>query len=179
MAQIVHGDGSKMETLEKAGIEDCDVLATITPSDEVNLMAAKLAKKIGCDRVVSRVNRSKNKKMFESENVDAIISYASATIGLYEKAIADPEIYGILTLGGKKADVVEVTVSKESKTVGRTIEELDFPEKVTAAMITRDEELIPPRGSTEFKEGDKVILAGERDKIISMSNLFRGMDGLD
>lgn len=99
---MVHGDGLKMKVLEEAGVEDCDALAAITPSDEVNFMAVKLNRKAVRERVVARVNRRKNKEMFDREEVDVMISYTSATIGLYEKAIVGSEIYGILTLGERK-----------------------------------------------------------------------------
>ncbi|KXB08598.1 hypothetical protein AKJ56_00820 [candidate division MSBL1 archaeon SCGC-AAA382N08] len=173
-ALIVHGSGSDLDVLKDAGGEKADALVALAPDDEVNLMACKFAEDLGITRIVSRVNTPEHASMFEEVGADAAISYITATVGLYEKAVTGPQIFGLLSMGGEKADVVEVGVNGQSEVVGKTIKELDLPELCTIAVITRDDELIPPRGETELKGGDRVILAGRPDDISLVSKLFRG-----
>ncbi len=169
---VIQGDGTKEKVLEKAKINQSNALAAVTRSDEVNLMAGKLAKKEGCEKVVARANKDKNRGMFENENIDIVISYKSSVITLYEKAITGSEIYGILTLGGEKADVIEVKVSEKSDVSEKKIKEIPFPEKCSVAIITRKGKLLPPRGDTKLKPEDRVILAGKRNELISTYHLF-------
>ncbi|KXB07607.1 hypothetical protein AKJ51_00965 [candidate division MSBL1 archaeon SCGC-AAA382A20] len=139
-------------------------------------MACKFADDLGIPRVVTRVNNPGHATMFEEIGADVAISYITATVGLYEKAILGPEVFGLLSMGGEKADVVEVTVGGESEVVGKPIKDLDLPELCTIAIITRDDELIPPRGETEIEEEDRVILAGDPEEVFSASKLFRGKE---
>lgn len=173
-ALIIHGTGTNLEVLEKAGIKKADALAALTPNDETNLMISKLAKNFDISRVVARVNETKHAEMFEDVGADATISSVTSTVGLFEKAITGPGIFGLLSLGGKKADVIEVTVSEDSPVIGKSIKELDLPELCTIATITRDDVLAPPRGNTVLKEDDRVILAGDPEEITPVGKLFRG-----
>lgn len=173
-ALIIRGSGSDLDVLKDAGADKADGMVALASTDEVNFMACKLAKELGVPRVITRVNEDKHASMFEDLGVDAAISFVSAAVTLFEKAILGPEMYGLLGMRGGAAEVVEVTLSDESKAVGKTIRELELPSLCTVAMITRSEELIPPRGDTEFAEDDKVVLVGETDDVMSVAKLFRG-----
>ena len=52
---IVVGNGASIEVLREAGTEESDLLLAVTNSDEVNLLTALLAGKVGCPRTVARV----------------------------------------------------------------------------------------------------------------------------
>lgn len=162
---VIQGDGTKMEILEKAEVEDVDCLVALTPNDESNLIICKLAKNLDIPRIVTRVNNGRNKGMFLDVGADTEINMVSATIGLFQKAITGPELYGIVSMGGDVADVSETQVEGGSKAEGRKIEDLDLPELVNISIITRDGELVPARGDTVIQEGDKVILAGDPELV--------------
>ncbi|MCC6509461.1 MAG: potassium/proton antiporter [Pirellulaceae bacterium] len=56
------------------------------------------------------------------------------------------------------SDIVDYTVSAESRAAGRMVKELALPGGVVIALISRDEEIIPPQGNTTIHAGDHVIL---------------------
>ena len=57
---VIQGDGTVLETLENAGIRDCDALIGVSGQDESNLVACQLAKRyFGVERTVARVNNPK------------------------------------------------------------------------------------------------------------------------
>ncbi len=173
-ALVIHGSGSDVDVLKNAGIEKADALAALTSNDETNLMVSNLAKNFKISRVVARANETKHADMFEDVGADVTISSITSTVGLFEKAITGPEVYGMLSLGGKAADVIEVTVARDSEAVGKSIEELDLPDLCTIAMITRNGDLIPPRGDTVLEGGDRVILAGDPEDIVPVGKLIQG-----
>ncbi|WP_449149463.1 NAD-binding protein, partial [Stomatobaculum sp.] len=51
----VVGNGASIEILREAGAENCDILIAVSNSDEVNLLTALVAKKLGCEYTVARV----------------------------------------------------------------------------------------------------------------------------
>lgn len=170
-ALVVHGGGTDIDVLRDTGVENADALVALTPNDESNLLACKLAKNLDVLRMVVRANESKHAVMFEDVGADVVISSITTTVGLYEKAVTDPEIYGLLSLGGEKADAVEITVGEGSEAGGKSIEELKLPELYTIATTTRKNELVQSREEAVLEEGDRVILAGEPDQVISSGKL--------
>lgn len=56
------------------------------------------------------------------------------------------------------SDIVDYTVSEQSRAVGRTVKELALPGGVVIALISRGEDIIPPQGNTTIMQGDHVIL---------------------
>ena len=57
-----------------------------------------------------------------------------------------------------EGDIVDYTVAAESSLAGRLVKELALPEGVVIAIIARDQQIIPPQGSTRILAGDHVIL---------------------
>ena len=53
--QVVHGSGTSPTDLKAAGIENADILAAVTQSDEVNLIASLLAKQHNVDTTIVRL----------------------------------------------------------------------------------------------------------------------------
>ena len=171
---VIHGSGADMDALKDAGVDRADVLVAVVQADEVNLMACELAKKMGVQRVVSRVNDEKHARMFEELGVDVAISLTSAAVMLFEKAVTGPGMYGLLGIGAGKGEVVEVTVGKESKAVGKMIKEMDIPDECALAMIARADMLIPARGDTQLEEGDQVTIVGKPDGVMKVARTLRG-----
>ncbi|MFM8329866.1 MAG: potassium channel family protein, partial [Actinomycetales bacterium] len=60
-AEWLLADACEITTLDKAGLDQCQVLVAATGDDKVNLVASLLAKtEYGVPRVVARVNHPKN-----------------------------------------------------------------------------------------------------------------------
>jgi len=70
-------------------------------------------------------------------------------------------------------EIVEVNVSDESEIANEKIKDVTLPPLVTVAIIERDGNLIPPRGDTEIKQDDQVILAGRPDVVTDVARTFQ------
>lgn len=171
---VIHGSGSEVDVLKDAGIGKADSLLALTQADEVNLMSCELAKKLGVPRVIARVNDEQHARMFEEMGVDIAISLPSAAVMLFEKAVTGSGVYGLLGIGGGKGEVVEVTVGPKSKSVGKEIKNINISKGCTLAMITRGDELIPPRGDTAIQAGDLVTVVGKPDAVLKVTKYLRG-----
>ncbi|KXB00155.1 hypothetical protein AKJ40_01790 [candidate division MSBL1 archaeon SCGC-AAA259M10] len=155
-----------------AGIEEAESLVALTSNDETNLMVCKVAKDIASCRVIARVKKDEYADMYKDIGADIIVSAISSTVGLIEKAAVSSGLYGMITMGGKEGEVIEIKVSKNSEANGKAIKDLNLPKICTVGLIRREGELIAPRGDTVFEEGDQVILVGKSDEIISTIELF-------
>ncbi len=172
VALIVHGDGTNPEILREGGIEEAESLVALTSSDETNMMVCKIANDIASCRIIARVKNDEHTESFKDVGADVVISEISATTGLIETAAVSAGLYGMISMGGKDGDVIEIKVSENSEAEGKPIKDLDLHELCTVGLIRREGELIAPRGDTVFQKGDQVILVGKTEEIISSLELF-------
>jgi potassium/hydrogen antiporter len=80
-------------------------------------------------------------------------------LGLQEPGPSEPAVtLEITSLKDVDADIVEYSVGERSRAAGRTLRELALPDGVVVAMLSRENALIPPRGTTTIEVGDRVFV---------------------
>lgn len=57
------------------------------------------------------------------------------------------------------SEIVDYTVSETARLAGRRLREVAFPDGVVVILLLRADELIMPRGATQFQAGDHVFIA--------------------
>jgi trk system potassium uptake protein TrkA len=171
---VINGSGAELDVLKDAGVDKADALLALTDADEVNLMACEIARKQGVPRVIARVNDDAHAKMFESLGVDTAVSIPTTLSLLFEKILlGGAGVYGLLSIGGGKGEVVEVKVGPNSKAAGKKLSELK-PRDVVIAAIVREDELIIPKGDTVIQAGDYVAMVGYPQAVSKLAKFFRG-----
>lgn len=86
------------------------------------------------------------------------ISALARRLGLAEGGASRPAAtLEITSLGDVNADIVEYTLARDSRAVGRRLSRMALPEDTVVAMITRGNEVIPPRGSTPLRAEDHLF----------------------
>ena len=79
----VHGSGTDVAVLARAGANRADVVIATTSADDVNLVACQLAKQhFGAARTMSLVNDSERAELFGMASIDASVDVTGAAIGL-------------------------------------------------------------------------------------------------
>lgn len=74
-----------------------------------------------------------------------------------------PATLEITSLGDVDAEIVEYTLSDNSRAAYRRLSRMALPEGVVVAMITRGERVIPPRGSTILYPHDHLFIVLRND----------------
>lgn len=70
---ITVGYPTDREVLRRAGIENCDAVAAVSPDDNVNIMVSQLAKKLcRVDTVIARINDPAREQVFSQFGLDTI-----------------------------------------------------------------------------------------------------------
>ena len=156
---VIQGDGTVLDTLENAGIRDCDALIGVSGQDESNLVACQLAKRyFGVERTVARVNNPKNAAVLKKLGVDIAVSATDNLTHLIEREVETAAIQQLLSLAGGTASLTEVLIPQGFAHAGKTLAELVIPKDAVVISITRDGELIVPRGNTQILVNDKVVV---------------------
>lgn len=153
----VTGNGFDREVLLMAGIERADALAAVTSSDEVNVVAARLARQIfRVPRVVARLFEPRKAEVYRRLGL-ATISQATWGINRIVELLCYSRFDTIKSLGSGEVDIVEVEAPH--LLVGRTVNEVTVPGEIHVVALTRQGKTFLPDLGTEFHQGDLIHLA--------------------
>ncbi|MBA3899601.1 MAG: potassium/proton antiporter [Bacteroidetes bacterium] len=91
--------------------------------------------------------------------------------GKIEKPKLSEEEYDAFNKG-----LLKLEIPKGAKSINKKIVELDFPSSSLIIMIDRKNEFIPPKGSTELKEGDNLMILIKEDDDIDKIKKSLGLN---
>jgi len=176
---IINGDGSSPAVLEKAGIQNAQVLAAVTSLDETNLVVTSLARfEFNVPRVIARINNSKNAWLFTPEmGVDASLNQAAILTSLIAEEMSMGDMMTLLKLRRGKYSLVEEKIFPGALAVNKAIRDLPLPQNCVIAGIIRHGEIVMPRGVTALEEADEVLaIVDDSAREILASLLGRPVD---
>jgi trk system potassium uptake protein TrkA len=134
----------------------------VTGDDEDNLVSCQVAKhKHNVPRTIARLRNPQNAAIFKKLGVDVTISSTDLILEAIEREVPTHPLTHLLTIDEKGLVIVDVKISPESATVGKTVRELSLPEKSNLVLI------IPNQGSARTPSPSTVLQAG--DQIIAVT----------
>ncbi len=171
----VKGIGFARNVLLLAGIEDADGFAAMSSSDNVNVVAARIARTLfQVPRVVAR--------LFEPERAEVyrrlgLVTISSTTWGAERtrELLTHAELDAVRSFGAGEVQLLEVEVPP--RLVGHAVRDLSVPGEVTVITITRDGRALLPSLGTAFRSGDVVhlaVLSGAMNRIARLLDLGEG-----
>jgi len=179
------GNAAHPSVLEQAGIADTDMLLAVTQSDEVNMVACKLASSLyNTPTRIARIRSADflaRPEVFSKDNfcVDFSICPEQILTDYIAKLIEFPEALQVLKFSQDKASLVAVRVFHGGPLVGKPLSYLrtHMPQVETrvAAIFRKNGPLIP-EGSTVIEEGDEIFFIAATDNIRSVLKEMRRMD---
>lgn len=170
---VLNGDGTDISLLKDEGINEMDVVVSVTDSDEKNLLCSLIAKKLGVKKVIARSDRSDYISLFEMVGVDSAVSPREATVNEVLKLTMGTGIEAITTIEGQKAEIIEYTASGKSKIVGKPLRDVKFPAGAIVSMIVHNGRNIVPRGSHMIQENDRVVVFALPSALEAVEKLFK------
>lgn len=157
--EIIHGDGSDIEVLQIAGIQDAEVVAAVTGKDEENLVICQMSKiDFNIGKTIARINNPKNRPIFKALGVDKTVCSTEVIANLIEDEFENNNIKIVQTLDRGEMLLLEASIGKKSKWNGERICDLSLPNECVIASILRKDAVVFPRGYIEIKEGDQVLI---------------------
>jgi len=171
-AEWLLADACEITTLDKAGLDQCQVLVAATGDDKVNLVTSLLGKtEYGIPRVVARINHPKNEWLFDqSWGVDVAVSTPRIIAALVEEAVSVGDVVRLFSFRKGQANLVEITLPDTSICIGKTVEEVELPEDASLAAIVRDGRVIAPMPSDVFTAGDELLFVAS----VAAENQLKG-----
>lgn len=147
------------DTLEKAGVFDCDILVASNHDDQDNIKIARLAHEEGVKRVIVRLSEISSDMVeeFHEKNIE-VFNFTNVHAALMRAMIESPTVYRIMT---DTKNVLYSVKVKNTYYTGRQLMDLEFIDQITISRIRRGDEWLIPHGSTVIEPGDVLVFSGE------------------
>jgi len=164
---VLNNDATNQDLLERENVGHADVVIAALENDQQNLLATLLAKRKGADRAIAIVDTGDFTELFEAVGIDVAVSPRKVTAEDITRFTRARRAENVAIIEGDRAEVLEFRVDADSLLIDREIAEsaADFPEGVVIGAITRDGELITPRGNTVVRRDDHVVVFAETDAV--------------
>ena len=167
----ITGSGSSIAVQKEAGVPECDILISVAPSDELNLLCCMIGKQLGAKHTIARVRDPGYLKqisfMSKKMGIDMIVNPEYEAAREAARLIRFPAAMKLEKFARGQVEVVEIQIGEKHPFIGLALK--DFKNKYdTNALIcaaVRGDDAVIPGGDFVICEGDVISLAGSRQDI--------------
>ncbi len=156
---ILQGDIVDEDVLLSEGIDETDGFVATTANDELNILAAILAKDLGAKRSIAIVRNDTYRKLEGRLLLDAMVNPHEALVGAIMRYVTLRTKGAIMsTIKQLNAEMVDLIIPEDAYVVGKKIMDLHISPMAIVVLIQRGEDIFVPNGMTALKQGDRVLL---------------------
>ncbi len=165
----VKGSATSFEMLREAKVKRADLFIAVTHSEETNITAAIIAKKLGAKKTIARVDSN---EYIEPENISHF-THLGIDYLIYPERIAAREIVSMLGQGeifesvdfsGGKLSLYVLKLGEKALVLNKPLISIAEDKKIDfrAVAITRNGKTIIPGGDDHFQLNDLVYVVTNR-----------------
>ncbi|WP_232686217.1 Trk system potassium transporter TrkA [Halobacterium zhouii] len=161
----VTGDGTDLDTLAEAEVEQADVVIASTDDDETNLATCGTVKTVSDAFTIARVEETSYLDTWQRHRGAFGVDFLVCTELLAAEAIVRvvdlPTAHDVDPFADGKVQMAEFDVPADSPLAGETVAEADRFEALTFVAVVRNgDDIDIPTGDTTIAGGDRVIVVG-------------------
>jgi len=167
---VLNGDGTDLELLESEDIGRSDVLVSVINNDERNLFASLLGRQLGVRRIITRVSKRANLRLFEHVGIDVAISARGAAVAsvLHQIHGGTTRLLAVVEQGAGR--ILELDIPEGY--VSRPLRDLAPPLNSIVGAIVRGSHAVIPRGADRIQPGDRLIVFTTHEAVDQVRDYF-------
>lgn len=173
-AVVLQGDALDAEVLDEANVRAAETVIAVTNDDETNIFASVLAKRAGCQRAITLVNKTSYESLLPSLGIDAVVSPSAITISTILRHVRHGSVASVYTLREDFGEVIEAEAQPGSRLVSATLGRLRLPAGMLVGAIVRAGEVIIPDGATAVQPGDRIVAVVANEALHDAEALLAG-----
>lgn len=172
----VQGNGAVFSVQKEANVKKCHLFIAVSPHDEINIIAAMTAKRIGADYCIARVRNpdymDQMHFMRDELGIDLIINPEMEAAREIFNIIRFPSAQTVDKTAAERIWIISLRVMPGSKIENRRISQIDWNGNFCLVVaIERGEDLFIPNGRTVIHQGDLLFSLGQVDDLTYLSTL--------
>lgn len=162
----VVGNGGSYDILMEAGAQDANLIICVTTSDELNILAGLMAKKMGTKHTIARVRNpdysSQRDFMRNQLGFSMIVNPELEAASEIRRVLSFPSAVKVDTFSRGKVELAEFFVEEHSRLNGVELSQLHKITKtnILVCALSHNEDVIIPDGNYVIKPGDHLYITG-------------------
>lgn len=162
----VVGNGGSYDILMEAGAQDANLIICVTTSDELNILAGLMAKKMGTKHTIARVRNpdysSQRDFMRNQLGFSMIVNPELEAASEIRRVLSFPSAVKVDTFSRGKVELAEFFVEDHSRLNGVELSQLHKITKtnILVCAVSHNEDVIIPDGNYAIKPGDHLYITG-------------------
>jgi len=178
----VVGNGGCYDVQKDAFEDGADLLIATTSSDESNILACLVAKKLGTPHTIARIRNPEYEKqlhfMREELGLSMVVNPEKATAREIARVLRFPSAIKREQFCRQRFELVEYRVNEGNPLEGLQLSDLyrNIRVKILICAVARGQQTIIPTGATVLQKGDKIYLtasARELESFFRKLNIFK------
>lgn len=176
------GSASQSTVLFQAEVLSADVCLAVTGNDEVNLVAASMAKALGARRSIARVFAPafSDLSTFDYKThfgIDSILSLEQLLAFELARTIRNPDAIPLEHFARGQLEAYEFDIDSNAEAAGKKLSELKFYGNARVGSIVREGRMWIASGKDELHVGDRVTLVGMPENVTKTRSAFFKKEG--
>ena len=172
----VCGNGASYDVQKEAEVDKAELLIATTSSDEINILACLVAKKLGVKHTIARIRNPEYEKqlrfMRNELGLSMSINPEKAAAREIARVLRFPAAMKLESFSKGRLELVEYRLPEGSSLNGMQLSDLyrNIRVRVLICAVARKGETIIPSGDFVLRAGDKIYLTSSPDQL---SQFFR------
>lgn len=179
----VNGNAADCDTLIDAGASTADMFIAAMDSDELNMLACFLAKKMGAGETIARIRNPE----YNDTSLVFMRQHLELSMAINPELLTAMELYNILKFPSavriedfsrRNLEMIEIILPPDSELDGMTLMKMrkKYEAEVLVCCVQREDEVFIPRGDFVLKAGDKIgftAAPAEIQKLLRMLGILK------
>ena len=167
----VIGNGARMDIQQEAKVKDADLVIAITDSDELNIFACMVARKVGAKNTIARVRNpdysQQISEMKDDLGISMLVNPEKDTANEIFNLINLPSIVQVEHFAKGRVLLVEIVAEKGCSLIGETLISIGkkLSTKILICAVERNGEVFIPSGNFAIQENDKIHFTSDVHKL--------------
>ncbi len=169
---IINGNPVDPHMLKMEAVGRADVLIALNSTDEKNILASLMGKKMGAGKIISEYSMPEYEDIFGFTGIDSIIGYHKVVANEITKTLVSDED-AILKMKYDGELFFSINVKENSDITGERVGDVKLPPGCRTVCIIRGDEKVFPRIDTQYLPNDKVLMFTYNAKLSKLEKMFR------
>ncbi|MBN1499593.1 MAG: Trk system potassium transporter TrkA [Spirochaetes bacterium] len=169
---VLNADIRDEQIFDIENIAGYDLIVMITNNEELNILSAIYAKKLGTHRAISLVINNNYLHLSTQLGIDSAISPKVSSVNTILKHIRKGNVRTVFSIFDGKAEISEFFISDQENLINKPIKSIQMPPNSLIIGISRNGKNIIPDGNFSIQPGDVILTITSKESINKIEKIF-------
>lgn len=169
---VICGNCADSDVLEEISVHEAELFVALTGSDELNMLACFIAKRMGASNTIARIRNPE----YNDDSLVFLRKELGLSMSINPDMLTASELFNILKLPSalkiehfsrRNFEMIELIIKSDSELNGVKLADMKgrYGSKVLICAVQRGEEVFIPDGNFVIQSGDKISVSADHSDI--------------